>query len=610
MGGMRTLPLFLGLLLLISLLPITHADWGELVQVRVLDAKMRPLPGANVNITWQITKGHIGVTANKLTNANGRVNFSIDNYEHLASVMDPYFTVYVKYGSISTFTRFLNNRGEIPRTFVLSVYKATFQTIDNSGQPISVNVDIDGIYKFKTNQSGMATIPLPTGRHMVNILFRNSKQNSSIVVSDDALFPLKLQLYQLDVQVLDDMGAPLDAQVYAGSDVLNTDKDGYVRFSNVTDSRLLLTVHYGQYKKELAVDLSSLNHTAVIFDLHKPAINNLQSVFNGSTLQVRANVADLGDYASGLAQGNSSVRLIYSFGTNPATQSIPMYAAGYDLFEAYLKLPEGTREVHYTVEASDAEGNLASSSDVFVAAVQKPVTPVEQPLPSTASKSWAEENLWVIIIFAMLIIGAAAYWYYLSRKPPSGGPTRTTYTYGKKPQTQPSSFSLPIKKQGEGSQGQTGETMTNQGAPAAPVATAPAAPAPPMPPSGSASGQAPPSPPSYPPSGGSASSKPSWAPPWAKMPGASSKPDNAPPWAGRFGGSKAASSPAASTPPSAPSAPAAPSVPAGPQMAPMPPPPSMPPLPPPSPTSGAPVDSSNPAFGGLPGSKPKPPPEQ
>ena len=91
---MRLFALFLGLLLLISLLPLAHADWGEFVQVRTLDAKLRPLPGVSINITWQITKGHYGVTANKLTDARGRVNFSIDNYEHLDTVVDTYFTVY------------------------------------------------------------------------------------------------------------------------------------------------------------------------------------------------------------------------------------------------------------------------------------------------------------------------------------------------------------------------------------------------------------------------------------------------------------------------------------------------------------------------------------
>ena len=539
----------------------------------------------------------------------------------------------------------------------------TFQTEDSSGQPIVVSIDVDGLYKAKTDTTGTAVIALPSGRHTVNVLFRDSNQSSSIVVSDDATVPLKLQLYQLDVQVLDDQGTPLDAQVYAGSDVLRTGPDGYVHFSNVTDSRLLLTVHYGQYTKELAVDLSSLTHAAVIFDLHAPSVSNLQSVFNGSTLQVRANVEDRGDYASGLAQGNSSVQLIYSFGSSPSTQAVPMYAAGYNLFEAYLQLPEGTHEVHYTVEASDAEGNLASSSDVFVAAVPKPAPPVEPVVPSVASKSWVEENSWVIAIFAILIVGACAYWYYLSRKPPSSAGGSAAYTYGKKDGAQAKSgpFSMPIKKTEQADSSSTDETgpalPKPQAQPASPNQAPSASASPSRPPSASVAPNTPPSAsatrppssgsapaPSNPPATGSASgstlsnqpagasaskaaSKPSWAPPWAKMPGTSNKPNNAPPWAGRFGGAKTPSAPSA-TPPSAPASPApsmpsAPSYPpAGPSMAPMPQPPSgqsMPPMPPsmggastplpPSPpsTGGPSADSSNPAFGNLPGGKPKPP---
>ncbi len=537
---MRLFVILLALSLILAALPISHSQWSENVEVRVLDAKNRPLPNATVNITWQVDHGRPGATPNKLTNARGRVNFTLIDLDIFNDTLDPYFYVYVKYGELTRSTQYTNNDGPMPRTTQLPVYQVTFLTKDNSGAPISVSLDIDGTFHVKSSADGTVMVPLSASSHTVLVKFRDSQKSIPITVSDDVTIPLQLQLYQLQVRVIDDTGAPLEAQVYVGSDTVNTDKDGYAYFFNITDPRPLLTVHYGQFKKEISVGLDSLNHTAVIFDLHKPAISNLQSVFNGSSLQVRANVADEGDYASGLAQNNGSVKLIYSFGSRPDTASVPMYAAGYNLFEAYIKLPEGERTVHYTVEVVDAEGNLASSSDVFAAAVAKPAPPVTNaPIPSGASKSWVEENAWVVVVFVILMVGGVGYWYYLTKKPPSDD-GNTTYTYGKS-SPPASGVKLAIKPREQN----TDASAIKTDAPAAATGSSAANPGIPALPSSDASPK---------------NSKPPWAPPWAKLPGTSGKKNNnSPPWVGQSSRPPIPSAPPVSqnNPASMPSPPAA-----------------------------------------------------
>jgi len=376
----RGYTIFLLALLLAASVPVLFAEditnnagWGENVEARVLDAHDRPIPGANVNVTWPLTGVKWATTKNTLTDARGRAYFSIDTYEYMPDKVIYYFYVDASYNGAYKQEKFDHNLSAgSPRTVWLPVYLVTFKTTNQAGQPMSVDVIINNTLKVHTDKDGWGQLPLTKGYHDVSILFGRNEQKSVIYVQEDMDAPLVLKLYSLTLLVMDDRGMPLAAEVGGGSDLLRTDASGEVSFENRTESTLQVTAYYGNLKKEVTLDLNLFNRSLIVFDVHPPTIGEPTSIYNGSMLIVRVPITDTGDYASGFGERRASVVMQYTLPGQNKPKTTQMYTVGYNLFEGAIPIGGNVGDVRYTVIATDADGNTAQSTDVYTIRIDPP----------------------------------------------------------------------------------------------------------------------------------------------------------------------------------------------------------------------------------------------
>ncbi len=436
-------------LLLILLSPHTRAQvgitsgWGEQLEVRILDGHDRPIPGAMVNVTWPINAYKWGVTHTVATDARGRAHFSIATYEFMADKVNYTFYINASYDGKRVSGSFDHRIGSQPRTLWIPAYRVDLFTRDQNGRALSLDVVADGQVRARTNENGWAQLVLAKGSRSLVASFAGSQQKLTLDVQDDRNATFVFRLYNVRIRLLDDAGNPLSIALNAGPDLYSADEQGYVNLYNLTETTLPITAIYGNFKKSMTIDLSLLNQTVLVFDTHAPVIGAPQSVYNGTTLVVSVPVSDKGDYASGMSSGQAAVMLQYTPAGSLEPRTVPMYAVGYNRFQAAITLPAGSPDVRYTIIATDADGNQAQSTDVFNIAVLPPPNKTQSTItPAPVQADLAGQFWWVGGVLLLVIIGGG-YWYYVSRRPPSSMPGGTEYKY-KSSEKESSGLKFPI----------------------------------------------------------------------------------------------------------------------------------------------------------------------
>lgn len=410
------------LVLILGCVPQIHAGWGETTEVRVLDGHYRALPNAMANITWEISKSRgLATTKNKLTGANGRTTFQIQNNEYANEDTNYTYTVQVSYGKASGSAQFNYSIGETPRTIDLPVYWVTFRALDGNGVPVpGMKLYIENWPVLTIPASGLLSMPLDAGKHTLAASIGSFSQSIPFEVKDDMLVDITARFYDVSVQVLDDAGKPIRTDVNVGDMKQASDAQGEAKFANVTDPNPLLTIYYGRYKKSLTLNLSERTDATVIFDTHPPQIRNIRADWNGQTLKIQAVIQDTGDYASGLRDNNASIDLYY-IDKNSVQKKVPMYAVGYNLYEGAIPLDSSVPTVRYIVQATDAEGNSISSSDTFAVPTSDNGSGASQLNPPIEPGSAGGID-WLMVAGLVLGVGvlaAAAYGYYKNKKSPT-----------------------------------------------------------------------------------------------------------------------------------------------------------------------------------------------
>jgi hypothetical protein len=416
MGKSAPILLALGVLLLSSQL---FAGWFENVEVRVLDSHLLPIPNATVNITYQLSDGRGYVTTkNWMTDSNGRVKITIENVEYDNKTTDYTYIVRASFGNSSATETFTYGVDKMPRTIQLEVYALAFFVKDTDGKALSVSIRMDSKLTAKTNANGFASLLVEKGPHTATLTYGTNSKDIRFTMDDDRTINVTFKQYEVVMRVLDDTGAPLDAELHLGVMKASTNADGYAYFYNVTDSQPLLNAYYGRYRQNRLINLDIDRNFLILFDTHPPTIQALPAEWDGHQLKVRAIITDPGDYASGLREGNSSIQIYYIDKDN-FQKKLTMYSVGHNLYEGVIPLAEDVPALRYIIQATDATGNSKSSSDTFVIPTRDP-SAVEgggAPPIDVSSNSGRIENIapfgMLVLLVALIGIGA---WYYSSKK--------------------------------------------------------------------------------------------------------------------------------------------------------------------------------------------------
>jgi len=313
-------------------------------EVLVMDSEpFAPIIGAKVNVTYQLDyttgKGYF-TTPNKYTDEKGLVSVRFGNQEQQENRVDCDVVIKVYYnGAYATETVVAQNHPN-RITIELDIYDVSVTVTDQNEQPIE-NADVWVLDLNKTtNSNGKVDFRLGRGDYNLFVKYEDGKYEKPIRVRYDSEEKVGVSLYNLNIEVVDEFGKPLDAIITVGDDDYNV--TGKLDIEELATASPYVRVKHGEKIEYLDIDLTIKSDYFVSFDLIPPEIVNVTSQIGDDEIDFDIEVYDPGEYSSKI----SSVRFFYKtskggpwvsatiFPKTPTTfgASIPPQPPGTDVF--------------------------------------------------------------------------------------------------------------------------------------------------------------------------------------------------------------------------------------------------------------------------------------
>lgn len=331
--------------------------YQETLHIKVMDGSYRPIVGAAVNVTYQkdFTTGKGFVTTNtQYTNADGIVDVPIMNIEQNPSHLDCSITITAQYdGRIVQRTDIEAQRHDAEIQVLFNeVHILSISAVDKLGAPIpDAPIRINSMYR-NTSSNGEVSIPVNAGIVDVALTYRDGVISQRIEVKDEDLsYTLQARVYSLHLNVIDDAGNPLEADITVER---NTTHASSVEIPSIALVNPYVKVSYGSVEKVVPADLSKSADYTVIFDKTPPQIKGVRVEQKANEdIKVYFSVVDPNQYASGPAP--EEITVTYSIG-GTSQQAVPYLKSG--VFVAEIPAPPKNSLVRFTITAYDKEGNM------------------------------------------------------------------------------------------------------------------------------------------------------------------------------------------------------------------------------------------------------------
>jgi hypothetical protein len=286
---------------------------------------------------------------------------------------------------------------------------------------MSIKILIDNKIELTTDQNGYAECIMTAEEHTIKPIFYDLEQVKQVKIENRTTINLKLELYSFNLKVIDENGQPIEkASVTIGPFSYKTDENGSAQFYNLTKKNIWAQINYQKYSIQASFDLEKSNQGTVVIDRTPPLIKDIHTTREGDKLQIRAVIEDPGKYASGLT-GKANLKLIYKI-NEEKEGFVPMYLVAYNTYEALIRIDPDTKNIKYTIEATDANSNTALSSDVYVLERKESSITQEPQNQQNLSEMLNTQNIFIFII--LIIVGIGSYYFYKTKiqpKQPSSG---------------------------------------------------------------------------------------------------------------------------------------------------------------------------------------------
>lgn len=348
-------------------------SYHDTVNVQVLDAKHRPVPGASAFIHYQYsgTSGPGGSTyytaGPVLTNSNGIASFQLTNVEAVESRLDCGITVNATIGGAMSSVSIVAKAHPDPVDVQLNVYPVDLFVRESAGHPLGGSTVSIGNDSKDTDSNGFAYFYFPAGIYGYLVSYLDGKQAGSLTVSDDTQFSVVLQPHSIGVEVIDDQGKPLNATLIFANATVQLGTDGrYVNPKTFGKMIEFQAVYAGVTKQEtMYPDVE--NDTRVVFDFTAPTILNISQSEAGGKVRLTTRVTDTNDYASGVNPVSFSVTYLAkpTVGTGQWSRAVT-FVQGKNVFVADFPQFEPNTLVQFRVEVSDMDGNRAVREGQFL----------------------------------------------------------------------------------------------------------------------------------------------------------------------------------------------------------------------------------------------------
>lgn len=405
-----------GILLFSSVSWACEAGFTDTLNIKVIDHKYRPIEDAKVTVTYQKdqTTGKGYITTNpRYTGADGKVQETIRNIEVFENRVKCDVTITAEYDGVIVEREIeaQSHSAELQVRFE-DAYLLALKVVDKHGSPITgTQIRINEMY-FNTSSTGYVSIIVNSGTVEVAVPYLNGVISQDIEVEDDTSYTLQARVYPLSVQVVDDQGDPLVADIF----IEDQKYEGTgVEIEEIALQSPYVEVVYGSLEKTPEIDLSMETEYIVSFDLTAPEIKNVEVERDEDELRIRFFVYDYGTYATGPNLDETTVS--YTVG------GITEYAVPYADSGSYvveMPVPPENTLLRFTITTYDMEGNMQTVNGQYL------VTPEQENGGETPPLTNGEENgegepptepedntLLIVVGAIVIVVLAYAVWSYI-----------------------------------------------------------------------------------------------------------------------------------------------------------------------------------------------------
>jgi hypothetical protein len=418
------------LLLLVSLSFADCAGYNDTFRVRVLDAKIRPIPGAAVTATYDrgVTGGEqYFTTPVRYTGQDGMLDFAIYNQATTAWEIDCDITIDVSIGgSNESLTVTANEHGSVVDVQLNDTYPLKMYVRDQSGIPLpDAAVTVDSL-TAKTGADGAASYYFPAGNHSYMASYLDASQAGTLEMTDDTDFVTTFAYYKVGVDVTDDFGNPLAADLTIFNKTFRLE-DGHFKSDKTFGEEVPYVVNHDGIVRSGTIAPAVEPDVKVVYDVHSPSISDIKMDMLDARPRLTMTLGDPGTLASGVDV--QSAKVVYRL--EPADQATPwdnavLFMSGKDQLTAEFQQLPPDRVVSFRVEIKDKAGNKAEVNGKFTTFVAQPevnATNATQNQTNTQQNPAQPQGLPLSYIVAGTIITVLAVYLVFRMKSKDKGAT-------------------------------------------------------------------------------------------------------------------------------------------------------------------------------------------
>ncbi len=377
------------------------------LNIKVIDSKYRPINGAAVNITYQkdetTGKGYVTSTT-QYSGEDGKVSMTARNTEVIEKRVECDITIQVEYDGvqIEREVEAQAHSAEIQMQFE-DAYLLSLKVVDMQGQAISnTRVRINEMYQ-NTSETGYIAMIVNGGTVEIAVPYLGAVVTREVPMTSDLSYTLQARAYALNLEVVDDRGDPLAAQI--------TVEDEEVMGSGIEVAGLAITnpyvrVAYGSVEKFPSIDLTQGGEYTVSFDLTPPEITNVEVSKSTDELKIRFFLVDPNVLASGANIDATTVSYIVSGVTQTA---VPYAESG--AYAVEIPVPPENSLLRFTITAYDEEGNMNTVNGEYLvtSAVDNGPDPGETGDGEEGGIEIPEEGGMILLVLGAIVVLVLGY---------------------------------------------------------------------------------------------------------------------------------------------------------------------------------------------------------
>lgn len=346
---------------------INCTGYKEYVNVRVLDAKLRPIQNAAVWLTYDrglSGNNQYATTKKQYTNSEGIFSFYLVNDGRTTQLPDCNILISASAGNQEgKITVIATAHATLIDVPLDQTYPIHFLVRDQNLVPLPNATLSIGNMSLKTDSNGEIYTYLRSGSYNYFLSYLEGTQTGSFAVTDDLNYEILLPFYSISFDVIDDFGQPLNSTLTLFNRTQRSDA-GHFEIGKAFGSSIYYMIEFAGHIKEGRVDAPTRPNTQIIFDIHAPVFGDIRPDSAGETFQLLIPVTDPGPYSNGINPGSLKVTYHPEPGDSVWSDA-RIYTKNKNLYVAEFPNLSANKIVSFRAEIQDNEGNKASIDGKF-----------------------------------------------------------------------------------------------------------------------------------------------------------------------------------------------------------------------------------------------------